>query len=131
LGAATEEAYLPLSIRGISSLWDTANDCIVPILEGDSYDVRVVLDITAKSGTPTLLTMELDIGGGVTPTISIITDDRSTSKTPPFSLVLTFPIFTLATFIANGGQFFLSVNTGTYTISGRSIYIARTSPGSI
>jgi hypothetical protein len=131
LGAATEEAYLPLSIRGSSSLWDTANDCIVPILEGDSYDVRVVLDITGKSGTPTLLTMELDIGGGVAPTISIVTDDRSTSKTPPFSLVFTFPIFTLATFIANGGQFFLSVNTGTYTIGGRSVYIARTSPGSI
>jgi hypothetical protein len=131
LGAATEEAYLPLSIRGTSSLWDTANDRITPVLLGDSYDARVVLEVTGKSGTPTLMTLELDIGGGVSPTISVVTDDRATSKTPPFSLVFTFPIFSLATFIANGGQFFLSVNTGTYTIAERSVYIARTSSGSV
>ena len=38
-GSATEESFLPRSIRGISSLW--SNDTLTGITEGDAYDIRV------------------------------------------------------------------------------------------
>ena len=124
-GATTEESYLPRDIRGSASLWNTTSDKITPIAVGDQYDIRLDLPITAKTGSPTLLTLQLDIGGGATPTTVIVTRDISVSKTPPFTLSVGFPIFCLTTFITNGGQIFLKTDTGTVDITAPAILIAR------
>jgi len=130
-GATSESGYLPREIRGISELWDTTNDKITPINIGDSYSLRIDLGITAKSGLPTLLNLQLDIGGGATPTIVIVDRVIGAPKTPPYNISIAFPIFCLATFIANGGQLFLSTDTGTITIGKRIINIYRISNGAI
>ena len=130
-GATSNSAYLPREIRGISELWDTTNDKITPINIGDDYSIRVDLEITAKTGSPTELEFELDIGGGATPTIIIVDRIISTGKAPPYTVSVGFPIFCLSTFKTNGGQIFLKTDTGTVTISARAISIHRLSNGAL
>ena len=130
-GSSSESGYLPREIRGISELWDTTNDLITPIAIGDSYTVRVDLELTAKTGSPTLLDFQLDIGGGATPTITVVDRIVGLTKTPPYTVSIGFPIFCLATFKANGGQIFLSTDTGTVTIAERGILLSRLSSGTV
>ena len=124
-GSSSNSAYLPREIRGSSELWDTTNDCIVPVSLGDAYMVRVGLEVTAKTGGAGTIYIQLDIGGAATPTIVILEEDISISKTVPFTFVAPFPIFCLSTFLANGGQIFLTSDTGTITIAERNISIYR------
>ena len=131
LNANTNENYLPKEIRGVSSLWDSVNNKITPINVGDSYDFRVDLTIDSKSGSPTILDFTLDIGGGASPTIIAISRAIGLYKTPPYSLSIGFPIYSLATFVANGGQIFLSVDTGSIDISSRIVFIKRDTNGNI
>jgi hypothetical protein len=128
-GGTTNENYLPKSIRGTASLWDSVNDKITPITEGDSYDIRINIEVTSKTSNPNVLTAELDIGGGGSPTTVIVRDDKSVTAAPPYSLIYTFPIFDLTTFFTNGGQLFLSTDVGSLTVGARSITIFRTSSG--
>jgi len=131
LGASNNIAYLPREIRGTGQLWDTTNNKITPIAIGDAYDIRLVFSSVSKTGAPTIATLVLDIGGGATPTNVVVEIDAETAKTPPNSGVITFPIFCLSTFLTNGGQIFAKVDTGTYTIGARAIYIKRDFKGTI
>lgn len=131
LGSASESGYLPREIRGSSELWDTSADKITPIAAGDTYNIQLQLPITADTGTPTVLDIALDIGGAATPSNIQTARDISVSKTPPYTVSVGFPIFCLATFITNGGQFFLSTDTGTVTIVGATILIDRNTSGAI
>lgn len=129
LGGTSESDYLPLSIRGNGELWDNANDEILPISVGDSYDVRINVEVTSKGGGVAGLNFELDIGGGASPTIVVVDSQIAIPKSTPFSIISTFPIFCLSTFLTNKGQVFVSTDTGTATIAARSITIIRTSSG--
>jgi hypothetical protein len=130
-GANSESGYLPYEIRGSSELWDTTNDEITPIGIGDSYSLRIDFTITAESGNPNEIKLELDIGGGASPTIVIVDRYVNTGKTTPYDVSVGFPIFTLSTFNTNAGQIFLSTDTGTVTIGARGISIYRISSGQI
>lgn len=130
VGAQTDIGFLPKSIRGTGNLWDTVNNKITPISDGDSYDLRVDIEVTAKTGSVSEIIVELDIGGAAAPTNVIVTSDVSVSKTPPFTKSVNILIFDRATFLANGGQLFLSTDAGTATVSARGIVISRNSSGS-
>jgi len=131
LGGTSNSSYLPLAIRGSGQLWDVVNDKITPINAGDGYTIRIDIEITAKTGLPTELVLDLDIGGGATPTTVIVERIIGTGKTPPYVVSVGFPIFTLTTFKANGGQLFLSTDSGTVTIASRQISIHRISSGNL
>ena len=131
LGATSTSAYLPREIRGISELWDDSVHEIKPIGIGDGYTVRIDLQITAKGGSPTEIKLELDINGGATPTTVIVERIIGTGKTPPYTVSVGFPFFTLDTFFANGGRIFLSTDSGTVTLTKRQISIHRISNGSL
>jgi hypothetical protein len=130
LGSSTYEGKLPLSIRGLSSLWDSVDNKITPITLDDTYDLRINLEITSTNSNPTRFDVSLDIGGGATPTI-VVAEDAKTLKTGSFpqSYVVSFPIFDRATFLANGGQIFISVDSGDIDISARSVLLVRTGSG--
>ena len=128
-GATSESGFLPREIRGTSELWDAVADKITPIAVGDTYSFRISFAITAKSGSPNSLTIKLDMGVYVTPTIVITEIEIQLSKTPPYSITQTFGGFSLATFVANGGQLFLTTDTGTVTIGDRRLFINRISSG--
>ena len=131
-GLTSNTAYLPREIRGTGTqLWDTVNSKILPIGIGDGYTVRIDLQITAKSGSPTELTLDLDISGLASPTTVIVERIIGTSKTPPYTVSVGFPLFSLSTFKANGGQIFLRTDAGSVTLTSRQISIHRISNGQI
>lgn len=125
-GSESSSSYLPRSIRGSSELWDTTNDKITPIAVGDAYTVRLNLSIASKTGSPNYLNLELDIGGLTSPSNVILVKPLSTLSSTPYEMSNTFSIYTLSTFLANGGQIFLSTDTGTVTVDDASVLITRT-----
>lgn len=125
----TNEDYLPLSIRGSGNLWNRSLQKIQPITVGDTYDLRINLEITATSGTPEVLTMLLDIGNTTSPSVVIAEDARSVNKTAPYTITFSVPVFCLNTFFTNGCQVFLKTKAGTVTVGGRSIFLTRTGSG--
>ena len=129
LGSQSNEDYLPYAIRGTSSLWNTTTNKITPINIGDEYNLRIDFNILTKSGSTSKLNLILDIGNLATPSIPIVERDISVTKTTPFSISVGFPVYALDTFKANGGQIFLSTDTGIVTIGQRDIYISRISNG--
>lgn len=131
LGATTETGYLPLEIRGVSELWDSVNDKIIPISDGDSYDFRLDLTVIGETSNPNEIIIQLDIGGGAAPTIVVVNRYVSTGKATPYNVSVGFPIFTLSTFLANGGQIFMSTDTGNVEVQKRGVYLGRNSSGKI
>ena len=130
-GSTSSSAWLPKEIRGTGELWDTSNSLMTPIASGDAYDVRLDLVISGTTGSPTYIEVILDIGGDVTPTIPIVTKFMPIYKSPPEAISVAVPLFALGTFLANGCQIFLVVDSGTATISERSIFISRNSSGEL
>ena len=124
-GGTSESGYLPREIRGISELWDTTNDKITAVNIGDSYDVRIDLEITGKSANPNVIDVVVDIGGAAGITIPVVETEVPVIKSVPFSVSVTIPLFSLSTFITNGGQVFVSTDVGTLTVASRSIFIKR------
>ena len=120
-----------MAIRGTDDLWDTTADRITPIVAGDAYDMRLDLPVTADTGSPTEITIELDISSGSTPATVIVTKYIEASKTPPYNVTVNFPIFCGSTFLTNGGQFFAKTDTGTVTITGPAIMLTRAHNGNM
>lgn len=133
LGGTSNEDYLPKVVRASGTLFDTTLDKITPITEGDSYDIRLQVGINGTSGGAANLTLVLDIGATPDGTGGagsiIVASDTKTVKGVGTPVILSFPIFSLGTFISNGGTFFLSSDTGTVTIDSRELLIVRTASG--
>ena len=130
LGANTNSDYLPAEIQGTGQLWDGATSKITPITLGDGYTLRLDLQILEEGANPSELIVDLDIGGAATPTNVIVSTIVPLGSSVPHTVSPSFPIFTLATFLANGGQFFLRTDAGTATLRKRQISIHRISKGS-
>jgi len=122
---ATIDDYLPKEIRGVSQLWTGSK--ITPVSVGDDYDGRLDITVTAKTGTPTLIDVILDISGGVAGTNKVLTGYIQTGGTVPYDQSLPMDFFALSTFIANGGKIYARTDTGTITIGRRNIKINRKS----
>lgn len=123
LGTQTNETQLP---QGASSLWSIGSNKLLPISEGDAYEIRLSLPIASKTGSPGTLTLETDIGGTATPTIIISTRDLNIGATAPFDVQLAFPVFIGSTAETNGIQFFFKTSAGSVTLgTGAEILITR------
>jgi len=132
LASNTNTNNLPNVINGVSQLWDTTDDKITPIYEGDQYSIRISVSVVSTSSNPTFLSCALDIGDELSPFPQIrVFEDTKTLRSGGFPQIYTFsfPIFTLSTFIANGGKFFLYCNSGTAAFNSTSILISRTASG--
>ena len=121
-------AYLPHEIRVSGDLWDKTNDTVTPVRIGDAYMIRLELPVTGKSGSPTLMKFEYDIGGGASPT-NVISERDIVVDTPPFSVSITSAFFSLNTFLANGMCVFVSTDTGSVDVDLPGILIVKTHDG--
>ena len=131
-GPLTNTAYLPTVIRGTGNLWDTTADAITPVSLGDGYTMRLDLPITAKSGTPTELTIQFDISGAATPTTVILSRYFGLSKTPPYTLTFSMPLVVLTEIVVtNGIQLFCNVDSGSVTVAKPSITLLRLHSGDL
>jgi len=128
LGSTTEIGYLP---EGVTALWDTAADKIIASGLGDSYIVRIDLPITAVTGSASILELELDIGGGATPSIVIVDRQISVAAGSNKVVSVSFGLFSLSTFVANGGQIFLKSDANTVQVTAPSVLIQRVSQGTV
>lgn len=126
---STNRNYVPLRIRGSSTLWDTVNSKITPIQTGDTYTIRINLSVTAKTGDPKAIVATLDIGGGSAPTTIVAQDTLTVIRSAPYEISFSVPVFTIDTFVANGGTIFLNTVDQDVTIGARSITIIRNGSG--
>ncbi len=120
--ASTITTHLP---DGVTSFWDEVNNKITPDNEGDAYVVRI--DFTAftdnQNGVAEII---LDIGGTIGAVFSrTITFPRGTGSTNAREISNTNLVYTLGTFIANGGTFSLESISGTTSIYDIVITISR------
>jgi hypothetical protein len=117
--------YLPLEIRGVSELWSGSK--ITPIAVGDDYDGRFDITVTAKTGTPTLIELIIDISGSTAGTNVAFTGYIQAGGTIPYKQSIDLDYFSLATFLSNGGRLYAKTDTGSITIGRRNIKITRKS----
>ena len=125
----TTEAYLPAGFTG--SFWNAQTNSITPDNVGDLYNIRIDLTITGKTGSPEYISMILDVGGSSSVTNINVEKTLFTAKTPPYKISKSFEVFINSDFNTNNGQIFLSTDTGTATVSKRSILISRTYKGAL
>tara|TARA_R110000823_G_C15952958_1_gene502556 strand:- start:34377 stop:35057 length:681 start_codon:yes stop_codon:yes gene_type:complete len=128
-GSSTDESYLPREIRGITGLWDSAASKITPIAVGDSYVARLDIPVTSETGSPTDITIVIDIGGAATPTNTIVTRYIPAGKATPYTISVAFPFFTKTDFVNNGGQVFIKTDVDTATVTNPQIYLERVGAG--
>jgi hypothetical protein len=111
LGGATELSYLP---DGVAALWDTTNDKILSANVGNAFDVRV--EFTAEpTTTNAYFDVEFDIGGAV----GIVAARTLTCPkgTNAHSYSVGIPLFSLATFVANGCTIYIDTTDDTLTLN--------------
>lgn len=110
----------------VNPLWDTSTNKIVPIAAFDTYNIRIGFKVENYAGTAPKIDIDLDIGGG----IGVITQ-----TTIPLlkggaeqSILVSLPVFTGTTFLANGGTINVTyTGTGTCDIFGSTLLIVRES----
>ena len=112
---------------GVTNMWDVTTDEILATGLGDSYLIRLDLPVTAKGGSPNKLVLQMDIGGGATPSNVIVSREIGVSGTPPYDVSVSYGFFSLSTFVANNAQFFLNTDAGTIDITQPAIFIQRIS----
>lgn len=120
LSGLTFTSELP---NGITDLWES--NAIVPTGNKDAYDARLAMTISSDTATPTILNLDVDISGVGTQTNKIFSTTIQLDKTAPYSKGYSVPLFSRDTFIANKARIWLSTDTGTVTITNRSIFIIR------
>jgi hypothetical protein len=114
-------SQLPL---GIDSLYNRLTNKFEPIKEGDMYTVRI--DFMAETSiNGGYFTLAVDIGGTQHHIVERVFSFPKGSNTPhPFSF--SFNLFTLNTFLANGGEFKVISGSGTTEIWDIGLLIEKT-----
>lgn len=109
---------------GVSALWDTTNDKIIGIKSGDAFDVRA--DFKAKNDNISgQMDVIFDIGdpSGIPITSRSVTFPKGSNTEITFSIGI--PLFSMATFIANGCKIYLQSITGNTLIYDISVFIKK------
>ena len=120
-GSNTVTSELP---DGVVALWDTTDDFVIGNNIGDSLDVRI--DFKAKNTNVTgSFDILFDIGApsGVVVTARTYSFPKGANTEVQFSIGV--PLFSMATFIANGCKVYIDSIVGDTTIYDISIFIKR------
>jgi len=119
-GGSTNKTFLPV---GVTDLW--ANDKITPENIGDCFMGRLDFEAT-PTGANVYFEISLDIGD---PTPIVILNDvelfpKGSGVAQPFSLPL--PLFSLVTFLGNGGKLALTAFGGSISVAEKALLVHRT-----
>ena len=118
-GGATNTTYAPPT--GV--LWDTTNDKILGAAVGDAYDVRIEFD-ASNASVGTWFDIEFDIGGAVG-----VVSARTYTMPKTAGTAITFsvgvPLYSLATFITNGCEIYITPNSGTLKVWNQRVLVKR------
>ena len=105
LAASTNTSYSPVS----GDLWDNTNNKITPDNVGDVYDLRLRFQAT-PAVSDGYITLELDIGGSEG--VILAQTQRFLKGTSEQSMLFVATVFTLDTFVANGGSIYATSSVG-------------------
>jgi hypothetical protein len=117
--------YLPEQIRGVSELF--SSNKITPINVGDDYDGRLDINVTSKTGSPNWIQLIVDISDATAGDNVVFTGYIQTAGTAPYKQSIILDLFSLGTFITNGGKLFMRTDTGSVTIGTRNLKLSRKS----
>jgi hypothetical protein len=118
-GSNTVTSELPL---GVSALWDTTNDKILSTGAGNAFDVRI--DFKAKNTNITgSFDIFFDIGdpSGIVISARTYTFPKGANTEVQFSIGI--PLFSMATFVANGCTVYIDSTVGDTTLYEISIFV--------
>ena len=107
---------------GVAALWDTVNDEIIGVAVGNSYDVRVGFKAknTNITGSFDIL---FDIGNPSGQVISARTYTFPKGANTEVQFSIGIPLFSMATFVANGCKVYIDSLIGDTTIYDISIFV--------
>lgn len=106
--------------------WSTSANKIQPIAAFDIYQVRIGFTAENYAGSTPYITIELDIGGGIGTIYETNIALRKSGVAQ--GVVVAFPVFAGSTFLANGGEVYLTYQgTGACDIYKSSVLIVRES----
>lgn len=107
-------------------LWNTTTNKHQPIAAFDIYHLRMSFIAEGYAGSTPYMDVELDIGGSIGTIFSRGIALRKGGAAQSISLA--FPVFSGTTYLANGGEVYLTYNgTGTCNVYKSSILIVRES----
>lgn len=107
---------------GVTAFYNGTTNKITPIAIGDSYTVNVRFKARTTMNND-YLSLFIDIGAGTQINAEAKQFLKGANTEQPFSF--TMPIFTLATFVANGGEIKISSNEGTISVYDITYFIIR------
>ena len=109
---------------GVDSLWNRATNKIMPVKTGDSYELRI--DFKAETSVPSggYAQVMLDIGGSVGNVLNHLIIFPKGANTP-HTFSITSSIYTLDTFLLNGGQIKVYSESGDTDIYDVAILITK------
>lgn len=119
-GTSKINSHLPV---GIDSFWDGTAHAFIPAKVGDGYDIR--LDFVAEtSQNGGFIELEIDIGP---PQGVIVRRLVSFPKGSGFehAFSVSFPVYTLNTFVANGGQIKIASLNGNTNMHSPGLFIKK------
>ena len=119
LGAGTNKSDLP---EDVTDFWDSVTNTIISDNEGASFDIRLQFTATS-SAVNTYFDVTFDIGGAGTTIIAGQTKIAPKGIGVPTRYTVDIPIFSLATFIANGCKIYLDTSAAAFTLSVYDIYL--------
>lgn len=102
-GADTNTTYAPPD----GAIWDTGTNTLLPTITGAAYDLRLTMYASYDSGASAHIDMELDIGGSIG-TIYHVHELFAKGAGETNEMGWSLPIFTLGTFVANGGTIYIT-----------------------
>jgi hypothetical protein len=105
LGATSENGYLP---SGVSELWNTTLNKVVSANIGNAFEIRIQFTVLPGGVNDEWFDIEFDIGDGA-PDIVIASRTITAPKgTSAFVASVAVPLFSLATFVTNGGKIYIN-----------------------
>jgi hypothetical protein len=113
-------ADLPL---GVSAFYNGTTNKITPAAIGDSYMVNIRFKAKTSSNND-YLTLFIDIGGGMQINAETKEFLRGANTEQSFNFAL--PVFSLSTFVTNGGEVKITSNLGTISVYDITYFITRT-----
>ena len=118
----TVTTYLP---DGTAALWDTTLNKIISDTVGAAYDIRVEFQAKTSLATQPTFDVELDIGDPTPNIISGRTTSMPKGANTPVRYSIGIPIYSLATFAANGCKIFITPSGGTMSIWDIRVFVKR------
>lgn len=110
-GAQSNNTYLP---SGVTELWNTTSNKIVSGQVGNAFEVRVQFQCD-PAVTFAFFDIEFDIGDGAPDVVIAERTITAPKGSDPFTVSMAIPLFSLATFVANGCKIYIN-NTGASSI---------------